>query len=186
MQQMHEQVATARSVLDEEERGRKHVTKEPARLYQQAQLSLLSEEPALASLQAQASSCAGQLGGVREESAVLNQHELRIAPLQREIDLRRRTTASIPPTWSNRGSISNRGPAHVERRRRAAGQLRAAAGSSADDDESAAGDQRGTVRRLRCRWWWSSSVARRRCLPGGNQSRRRQRQRPPRRENRGN
>jgi uncharacterized protein involved in exopolysaccharide biosynthesis len=87
MQQMHEQVATARSVLDEEERGRKHVTKEPARLYQQAQLALLSEEPALASLQAQAEQLRGQLGGVRQELAALNEHELRIAALQREIDL---------------------------------------------------------------------------------------------------
>jgi uncharacterized protein involved in exopolysaccharide biosynthesis len=87
MQQMREQVATARAVLDEEERGRKHVTKEPARLYQQAESALLSEEPALASLQAQAEQLRGQLVGGREELAALNEHEMRIAALQREVDL---------------------------------------------------------------------------------------------------
>ncbi len=87
MQQMHEQIATARSVLDDEERGRKQVTKEPARLYQQAQSALLSEEPALASLQAQAEQLRGQLAGVREELAALNEHEMRISALQREVDL---------------------------------------------------------------------------------------------------
>ncbi len=87
MQQMHEQVATARAVLDAEERGRKQVTKEPARLYQQAESALLSEEPALASLQAQAEKLRGQLAGVRQELTALNEHEMRIAALQREVDL---------------------------------------------------------------------------------------------------
>jgi uncharacterized protein involved in exopolysaccharide biosynthesis len=87
MQQMHEQIATARAVLDEEDRGRKQVTKEPARLYQQAQSSLLSEEPALAALQAQAEQLQGQVAAVRQELAALNEHEMCIAALQRDVDL---------------------------------------------------------------------------------------------------
>jgi uncharacterized protein involved in exopolysaccharide biosynthesis len=77
----------ARAVLDAEERGRKQVTKEPARLYQQAESALLSEEPALASLQAQAERLRVQLAGVRQELTALNEHEMRIAALQREVDL---------------------------------------------------------------------------------------------------
>jgi uncharacterized protein involved in exopolysaccharide biosynthesis len=87
MQQMREQVATAKAVLDAEERDRKHVTKEPARLYQQAESALLSEEPSLASLQAQTEQLRGQLAGVRQELAAFNEHEMHIAALQREVDL---------------------------------------------------------------------------------------------------
>jgi uncharacterized protein involved in exopolysaccharide biosynthesis len=87
MQQMREQVATARAVLDAEERNRKLVTKEPARLYQQAESTLLNDEPALASLQAQAEQLHKQLLGARQELATLNEHEMRLAALQREVDL---------------------------------------------------------------------------------------------------
>ena len=87
MREMHEQVATARAVLDAEERNRKQVTKEPGRLYQQAEMTLLNEEPALASLEAQAAQLREQLGGVRRELAALNEHEMRVTALQREVNL---------------------------------------------------------------------------------------------------
>jgi polysaccharide biosynthesis protein PslE len=87
MRQVHEQVATARAVLDEEELGRKQVTKEPGRLHQQAQLALLAEEPVLASSRAQAQQLRTQLTDVRSELAALNENEMHIAALQRDIDL---------------------------------------------------------------------------------------------------
>ena len=61
MQQIREQIATSRHILDEEERGRRQVTKEPSRLHHQVELALLNEEPALASLDAQAKQMRQQL-----------------------------------------------------------------------------------------------------------------------------
>ena len=87
MRQIREQIAAARSVLDEEERGRRQVTKEPSRLHHQAELALLGEEPALASLEAQADQMRAQLAVVRKELTTLNENELRLAALQRDVDL---------------------------------------------------------------------------------------------------
>ena len=87
MQAIHQQVATARAVLDAEERSRKQVTKEPDRLHQQAALAILTEEPALASAQAQAEQLRTQLAGVRKELLDLNENEMRVAALQREVAL---------------------------------------------------------------------------------------------------
>jgi polysaccharide biosynthesis protein PslE len=87
MQIVRRQIAASRAVLDAEERGRKQVTKEPGRLHQQAEAVLLVEEPALASLQAQADRLGEQLAGVRKQLAALNDNEMRMAALQREADL---------------------------------------------------------------------------------------------------
>ena len=87
MRQIREQVAASRVILDQQERGRKQVTTEPNRLHHQAELALLDEEPALAALQANATSLRTQLTGVRQELAALNDNELRVAALQREVDL---------------------------------------------------------------------------------------------------
>lgn len=84
---IRDQIATARSVLDEEERGRKQVTKEPGRLHHQAQVALLGEEPALASLQSHAKKLQTQLAELHKELATLNENEMRFATLQREVDL---------------------------------------------------------------------------------------------------
>ena len=87
MQQIHEQIATSRAVLDDEERGRRQVTKEPSRLHHQVELSLLGEEPALASLDAEAEQLRSQLAAERRDLTKLNENELRLAALQREVDL---------------------------------------------------------------------------------------------------
>ncbi len=87
MRQIRDQVATAREILGREERERKQVTKEPGRLYHQAQVSLLAEEPGLASLEAHAKRLLTQLDGVRKDLTTLNENELRVASLQREVDL---------------------------------------------------------------------------------------------------
>jgi polysaccharide biosynthesis protein PslE len=84
---IRDQIATARAILDEEEHGRKQVTKEPGRLHHQAEVALLGEEPALASLQSHAEKLQTQLAGVRKELAALNENEMQFAALQREVDL---------------------------------------------------------------------------------------------------
>jgi uncharacterized protein involved in exopolysaccharide biosynthesis len=50
-------------------------------------LALLGEEPALASLEAQAEQVRAQLAVVRKELTTLNENELRLAVLQRDVDL---------------------------------------------------------------------------------------------------
>ena len=87
LRQIRDQVATAREILSKEQRERKHITKEPGRLYHQTQLSLLNEEPTLASLEAHAKRLQIQLDGVRKDLVALNENELRVASLQREVDL---------------------------------------------------------------------------------------------------
>jgi len=87
MRQIREQVAASRAVLEQEERNRKQVTKEPSRLHHQAELALLTEEPLLASLQAQAGRLRTQLADVRGELGTLNENQMRLATLQREVDL---------------------------------------------------------------------------------------------------
>jgi polysaccharide biosynthesis protein PslE len=87
MRQIHEQLAASQAVLSREERNRKQVTKEPGRLYQQAESALLAEEPALASLEAHADQTRTQLADVRKELTTLNDNEMRVAALQREVDL---------------------------------------------------------------------------------------------------
>ena len=87
MRQLHEQIATSCAVLDDEERGRRQITKEPSRLHHQVELVLLSEEPSLASLDAEAKQLRPQLVAVRRDVTKLNENELRLAALQREVDL---------------------------------------------------------------------------------------------------
>jgi len=87
MRQIREQVAASRAVLEQEEQNRKQVTKEPSRLHHQAELALLTEEPLLASLQAQAGRLRTQLADVRGELGTLNENQMRLATLQREVDL---------------------------------------------------------------------------------------------------
>lgn len=87
MLQIHEQIAAARQILDQEERNRKQVTKEPGRLHQQAQAALLAEEPMLASLRVQSDQLKAQLASVRGDLTKLNEDEARIVAVQREVDL---------------------------------------------------------------------------------------------------
>ena len=87
MQQIREQLASARAILEQEERGRKQVTKEPGRLHHQAELAALAEEPVLASLRVQADRLREQLAEVRRDLGSLNESEMRVAALQREVDM---------------------------------------------------------------------------------------------------
>jgi polysaccharide biosynthesis protein PslE len=87
MQQAIHQVAAAEEVVRNEEPTRTHVTTATNRVHEEAQLALMVEEPALASLQAKSGTLQRQLAGVRGELKSLNENELRIAKLQREVEL---------------------------------------------------------------------------------------------------
>jgi uncharacterized protein involved in exopolysaccharide biosynthesis len=87
MRALHEQSTASRALLNAEERGRKQVTREPGRLHQQAESALLAEEPTIASLRAKAEQLKTQLAAARREVTALNDNELRLAVMQRDIDL---------------------------------------------------------------------------------------------------
>lgn len=87
MRQVHEQIAAARKILEQEEKTLKHITREPGRLRQEAELALLVGEPKLASLEAQSDQLKSQLVVVRLQLIKMNEDELRVAAAQREVDL---------------------------------------------------------------------------------------------------
>jgi len=87
MQAIREQVAAARKILEEQPSKRHLVTKGRGRMFEQTKLALLGEEPLLASLQAKAGVLQDQLAVVQSELKTLNENDLQIAELQREIEL---------------------------------------------------------------------------------------------------
>ena len=87
MRQVHEQIAAARKILEQEEKTLKQITREPGRLRHEAELALLVAEPKLASLEAQSGQLKSQLAAVRLQLIKLNEDELRVAVAQREVDL---------------------------------------------------------------------------------------------------
>ena len=87
MKEVRQQIAAAREVLQQEEKNRNQVTKEPGRLHQQAQTALLVEEPLRASLEARAGQLTMQLAAVRGKLTRLNGDEMRLAAIQRDVDL---------------------------------------------------------------------------------------------------
>ncbi len=87
VRQVRRQVATARALLEQQESAREQVTTAPNRLHEEAQLALLREEPVLAALKARAESLRAQLASERDRLRDLNRDQLRIARLQREVEL---------------------------------------------------------------------------------------------------
>ena len=87
LQQIRDQIEQAKALLAREERTRTQVTKEPDRLYQQTQMELLAEEPVLASLNARTRELRGQLSICRNELKTFNENELRVAELEREVEM---------------------------------------------------------------------------------------------------
>ncbi|MBN1396299.1 MAG: hypothetical protein JW959_14845 [Pirellulales bacterium] len=87
MRQLHEQIAAAKKILEQEEKTLRQVTREPGRLRQEAELALLVAEPKLAALRSQSALLKGQLAAVRLQLNRLNADELRVAAAQREVDL---------------------------------------------------------------------------------------------------
>jgi tyrosine-protein kinase Etk/Wzc len=87
MQHIREQIAAAREILKKEDPTRDHVVEAPGKVYQEAQLALLTEEPLLASLEAQVESLRPQLAAARQQWNALNEHDLQLAELQRDVEL---------------------------------------------------------------------------------------------------
>jgi len=87
LQEIRRQAEAAKEVLDREEPTRTQVTTGPAKTFEEIHLALFREEPVLSSLRAEADSLQQQLVGARDELRTLNENELRIANLEREIRL---------------------------------------------------------------------------------------------------
>lgn len=87
VQHVRQQVAAAKEILRSEEPTRRQVTTEPDLAYEQKHLELLGEQAELAVLEVQAAELCTGLAESRSQLGVLNDNELRITRLQREVDL---------------------------------------------------------------------------------------------------
>jgi uncharacterized protein involved in exopolysaccharide biosynthesis len=85
--QVRQQLERAQGILEREDRARSQVTTGPNRAFEETKLSLLSQEPVLASLEAKADVLAAQLQQGRSELAQFNAADVRIARLKRDLDL---------------------------------------------------------------------------------------------------
>lgn len=87
LRRLREQLAQSRAILERQEHSRTQVTTSPSRTSEQAQLALLDREPAVAALVAKAEALRRQLAEARDRLAVLNENDLRVARLSREVAL---------------------------------------------------------------------------------------------------
>ncbi len=87
LRRLREQLSQSRAILQREDRSRTQVTTGPSRTNEQAQLALLEREPAMAALAAKAEALRRQLAEARQRLAVLNENDLRVARLGREVAL---------------------------------------------------------------------------------------------------
>jgi polysaccharide biosynthesis protein PslE len=85
--EVRQQVAAAEALAAKEEPDREQVTTGPHKLYEEARLALLREEPLLGGLQARARELRDQLAQQRDSLADFTRDQQRIARLQREVDL---------------------------------------------------------------------------------------------------
>jgi uncharacterized protein involved in exopolysaccharide biosynthesis len=84
---IRDQVAAAKEIFDREQRSREQVTTGPGKVSEEAHLILVRREPAVAALRAKEASLRGQLERERLALRRLNENGLRVAALQREVDL---------------------------------------------------------------------------------------------------
>lgn len=87
LKETRRQATEAKELLDREEKTRTQVTTGPDRAYEQVQLALITEQPLLASLKTQADQLQSQLAAAGEELRSLNENEVLIASLKREIEM---------------------------------------------------------------------------------------------------
>jgi uncharacterized protein involved in exopolysaccharide biosynthesis len=85
---VEEQVERSRDILDQQERQRVEETAQSSRAFEETQLSLLGEQPVLASLEAEAGVLEQQLVELRAKLKTLNDHQVEVARLKREVELR--------------------------------------------------------------------------------------------------
>jgi polysaccharide biosynthesis protein PslE len=91
MQQIREQLGASSDIVGRQEPARTQVTTGTNRVHEEVQLALMIEEPVLASLEAKAGTLREQLARVSGELKSLNDNELQIAKLQREVELQQAT-----------------------------------------------------------------------------------------------
>jgi uncharacterized protein involved in exopolysaccharide biosynthesis len=84
---IRQQVGAAREILAREEQSREQVTTGPGRLYEEARLTLLRQEPLVASLASKVATLKGQLEAERGVLKAINEGGLRLAELQRGVEL---------------------------------------------------------------------------------------------------
>jgi uncharacterized protein involved in exopolysaccharide biosynthesis len=87
MTRIVEQIDAARDILSREAPERTQVITATNRIHEEVQLAVVTEEPTLASHQTRAATLCQQLAAVRGELKGLNENELRIVALQREVEL---------------------------------------------------------------------------------------------------
>lgn len=83
---LREQIAAAEQLLKKESPTRVEITEGPGRIYQEAKLALLAEEPLQESLVARRVELQTQLADARGQWKALNDRDLQIAELQREVE----------------------------------------------------------------------------------------------------
>jgi uncharacterized protein involved in exopolysaccharide biosynthesis len=86
LKRVEEQLASAKAIFERQQATRTQIITAPNRLFEETRLCLLQEEPVLASLEARAAALRSQLVETRTELKTLNENELRIAKLQREVE----------------------------------------------------------------------------------------------------
>ncbi len=87
MQQLRQQIVEAERILQRQEPTRTQTTTGTNRSFEDVHAALLEEEPRLASLQARAGVLRRQTADLREQLKTFGADELRIAQLQREVEL---------------------------------------------------------------------------------------------------
>lgn len=87
LKSIREQIVQSQAILNQEQDARSTVTEAPNRAYEELSLALLQKEVMLASNQAKAKSLREQIAGAKDRLQTLIENELRIATLQREVQL---------------------------------------------------------------------------------------------------
>src|SRR5262249_3190931 len=88
VQVIRKQITLAKEIIDREKQSRQQVTTGPNQLYVQAQLALMKQEPALAALRAREAELQAQLARERKRQEQFTQDQLRVARLQRDVEVR--------------------------------------------------------------------------------------------------
>jgi uncharacterized protein involved in exopolysaccharide biosynthesis len=87
IQLVRQQTQAARAILGREELSREQVTTGPNRVYEETQVTLVRQEAQLASAQARAGRLHEQLRRANDQLKELNDNALRVAQLQRDVDI---------------------------------------------------------------------------------------------------
>ncbi len=86
IEEIRKQLPEARAILNRQP-ARKEVTRGPNHCFEELQLALLQQQPTLAALRTRADTLETQLAAARKQLRDFNDNDLRVAQLQRELDL---------------------------------------------------------------------------------------------------